>query len=208
MQERPIKGFTLIELLIVVAIIGILAAIAIPNFLNAQVRAKVSHQLSNLVSTTTGLESYLVDNNEYPMTTDPTWNGSWTATQRWKVFPGSLTVPIKYLSSNASLQDIFREAHKFQDELSNQIMYLPSFYYRPPYDGQSFGEAVYSAQVYRYGMWVIRSAGPDSWYQCHPGMAGDYDDGGWNRASYDPTNGTVSFGDIYRSQKRAAEDHT
>jgi len=42
MKSRILKAFTLIELLIVVAIIAIIAAIAIPNFLEAQVRSKVS----------------------------------------------------------------------------------------------------------------------------------------------------------------------
>jgi type II secretion system protein G len=60
------KGFTLIELLIVVAIIAILAAIAVPNFLEAQVRSKVSRAKSDIRTMATALESYAVDNNGYP----------------------------------------------------------------------------------------------------------------------------------------------
>jgi prepilin-type N-terminal cleavage/methylation domain-containing protein len=60
------KGFTLIELLIVVAIIAILAAIAVPNFLEAQVRSKVSRVQSDQRSMATALASYYVDNNGYP----------------------------------------------------------------------------------------------------------------------------------------------
>lgn len=61
------KAFTLIELLIVVAIIAILAAIAVPNFLEAQTRAKVSRVMADQRSYATALETYYIDNNTYPV---------------------------------------------------------------------------------------------------------------------------------------------
>jgi prepilin-type N-terminal cleavage/methylation domain-containing protein len=67
---KKVRGFTLIELLIVVAIIAILAAIAVPNFLEAQVRAKVSRVKSDQRSLATAIESYTVDWNNVLGTRD------------------------------------------------------------------------------------------------------------------------------------------
>src|SRR5512140_712723 len=60
------KGFTLIELLIVVAIIGIIVAIAIPNLLNAIQRAKQRKSMGDIRSIATAVEAYAVDFNRYP----------------------------------------------------------------------------------------------------------------------------------------------
>ena len=60
------SGFTLIELLIVVAIIGIIAAIAIPNLLNAIDRGKQKRTMADLRSMGTAIEEYSIDNNFYP----------------------------------------------------------------------------------------------------------------------------------------------
>jgi prepilin-type N-terminal cleavage/methylation domain-containing protein len=99
--SRRLQGFTLIELLIVVAIIAILAAIAIPNFLEAQVRAKVSRAKADMRSIATALEAYALDTNHYPA--DETW---------WQEnYPGNpielraltalsrVTTPIAYMTS-------------------------------------------------------------------------------------------------------------
>ncbi len=57
------KGFTLIELLIVVVIIGILAAIAIPKFANTKEKAYVASMKSDLRNLVTAQEAYFSDNN-------------------------------------------------------------------------------------------------------------------------------------------------
>jgi prepilin-type N-terminal cleavage/methylation domain-containing protein len=61
------RSYTLIELLITVAIIAILAAIGIPNFLQAQVRSKVASAVTNQSLIASALESYYVDYEQYPM---------------------------------------------------------------------------------------------------------------------------------------------
>lgn len=63
-------GFTLIELMIVVAIIGILAAIAIPNFLRFQLKAKSSEGKTNLAAIRTAEESYFAEYGSY-VSADP-----------------------------------------------------------------------------------------------------------------------------------------
>ena len=65
MKRKNTKGFTLIELMIVVAIIGILAAIAIPNFLKFQAKSKQSEAKTNLKAIYTAQTGYYGENNTY-----------------------------------------------------------------------------------------------------------------------------------------------
>jgi len=74
-KKQGQKGFTLIELMIVIAIIGILAAIAIPNFISYRKRSYDAAAQSDLKNLMTAQEAYYVDNSTYK---DITLTGSGT----------------------------------------------------------------------------------------------------------------------------------
>ena len=65
---RKHKGFTLVEILIVVVILGILAAIVIPQFSDASTQSKVSSCLSSLQSLRSQIELYKIQHNDTPPT--------------------------------------------------------------------------------------------------------------------------------------------
>jgi len=85
MKRKDKKGFTLIELMIVVAIIGILAAIAIPNFLKFQAKSKQSEAKTNLKAIYTAMTGYYGENNTYNSFNNVNWAPVGTARYTYSV---------------------------------------------------------------------------------------------------------------------------
>lgn len=201
------KGFTLIELLIVVAIIAILAAIAVPNFLEAQVRSKIARVKSDMRTVATALEAYAVDkNNQYPFDGQgqiPTVTDTYAGVDISDNFGvahlnNMLTTPIAYLTTSVGMKDPFN-AEK-GDAASSTFRYVNvSGTYLNSTDTTRKANGLKLSNV--YGAWMLASFGPDkSSSTSDPSYSPAIF---WVCLRYDASNGTVSKGDVIRAQKTA-----
>lgn len=217
-------GFTLIELLIVVAIIAILAAIAVPNFLEAQVRSKVSRAQADMRSIATALEAYFTGYNKYPPNPDTSLG--------FNITPWQLTTPEAFITTRP--RDPFKNARNVAQDNNPALQHerffydyfrtiTPEQYIHAAYSGRNVfllsvddgGGALPGANpgaFIKYGGWLQWSVGPDGLFwnkeddffgsailksPAYPPWGYSFD------VPYDPTNGTNSFGNIIRTQVKS-----
>lgn len=200
-------AFTLIELLIVVAIIAILAAIAVPNFLEAQTRSKVSRVRADMRSMATGMESYMVDYQYYPLTSYTWWPksgqvpadqlkyGQTSYSSMWR-----LTTPIAYISSVGSFKSPFG-TEVYDHFPDGQWTLKKDTYWYVSGDHSEDSASLFA--TYTTGLSYYSSMGAGKamlWFLCDagPDKVLAYTNGDFISVPYDATNGTVSRGDIYR----------
>lgn len=198
-----LRAFTLIELLVVVAIIATLAAIAVPNFLEAVARANTVRARSDLRTLAAALEAYRVDNANYPLPDseegEPIVDFSDPDEGFETRIPIRLTTPISYLQSLPL--DPFTPLRSAENGL---YIFATRAYFAVAEDPGEFND--YIEQVFlvprggRRGSFYILSRGPD---RDHEETVGNDEESGdeigddeSGPALYDPTNGTISNGDI------------
>lgn len=215
------KAFTLIELLIVVAIIAILAAIAVPNFLEAQARSKISRNYADFRTAATALETYRVDHNMVPYDgflhrgQSSIGNDEYNSNRLAK----NLTTPVSYLNSCIMPDPFAKRVAGDGWQGGNYKYWNTEATFGVKWDdvekanvqGYHQGEGKYREWKVEFGDYLLFALGPDG---VDPGSTTP----GWQAhrqwigisqlhvvapntlwTPYNATNGTTSYGNIMRS---------
>jgi len=217
------RSFTLIELLIVVAIIGILATIAITNFLNAMIRSKIARSQSDMKALGIAIESFRADRNEMLVDDADEWSTEGLARlKRWgfcspdnlddtvrnqKCIMANLTFPISYISAIPTDPFFAKIAHSdnpFAQFLAGTYYYCDN---DPEINGSDFliyylhPNAGIPPEFHHLqeGQWALMGIGPNEITMEKEGLTEEavYFFNNFMRGlPYDITNGLISRGDI------------
>lgn len=203
-----IRAFTLIELLIVVAIIAILAAIAVPNFLEAQTRAKVTRAKADMRSMATAAETYNIDFNMYMICDHPNSyynNPSFPRSAKFQKDAWGNSSPRDYLD----ILNKYSQKYDALFRLTSPVAYMSSLPAINPFGQYAAYNAgdIWEGYTYRGTPVMGRvqaSVYPQDWVNKDIGYAFDCTgpsrklrDAGGKILVYDPTNGTASTGGIW-----------
>ncbi len=179
-------AFTLIELLIVVAIIGILASIAVPNFLNAMTRAKVARSMADQKAMHTAIQQYMLDANDNPPHSHESNQNYW------------LTTPVAYLPG--FLYDPFQDTPLAQSLFGSDLQYHKKQQHWDPLDRRYWSSLSLDTldtqkepelEYWLKSIGIIFGMGPSMKYTGYSGFTF-----GVAFIPYEPTNGLVSLGII------------
>jgi prepilin-type N-terminal cleavage/methylation domain-containing protein len=222
-KERK-EGFSLLELMVVTAVVAILGAVAVSNFLDARTRAKVSRAKADLRTLIAAIEAYAVDHNSLPAANPNTQSFPFNTKLSWFTTKASLellTTPIAYISASAMLDPFMNTSapnHYYSYNKSDNLNVFDCADVMSATGGNSVNTPLYSVAPEMEPMFArlhelryyIFSNGPDETCYAHSSGAAPTNAGyarafyflikpedgvGWDLI-YNPTNGTISTGDI------------